>query len=915
MTLQLIIDSKFNSAGVREAEKQVLNLAKNIGTQMQAQGPGNFLENQLGTINDGTIAMVKERIAQVNQLAEAYKNAAVQQYSLGNVAIGDKLSSYSNSLRSSADNMQALTGATEKNVVATEKQGSTFDLINNKFAKFSFNLFVLQGTINTITRLLSQMFNTLMEGASIADRSNSFNTLLENAGVNAEAMRSQLMQASQGVVTLDAAMRPTIQLMKAGVPEVANMSGKLLQMAVASAKLSGDLSQTEHIYTTLVRGIVRGSPLLIDNADIYLKLGDATERYAQSIGKTVEQLSQQEKIIATARAVEEQGDAIIALGEEVQSSAQFYQQMKTDATEAWNAIKSAAAESLSTIAANQREAVLAAADLRNQLKGMSEEQQDFWRRFNEVKHDQPLRVLAEGFLFAGSTIVEVVKFIITALGDLWNAFTTTMHYGAQVIDIFTKMKTGEVTVAEGMRILRESTVEVNEALADGLNPADEWNEAVSNIKDRSREAAVNLGLLPTEMQNIGDAAQAEANKVASAFEQMSAGIQAAIEARTGIDAQFGEKRADIEEDLADKIKDINEDLADKLVDISSGLRDKLLDLNNKYKEDVANLAQETAEELQSIDEELADKLADATETATKSREDAYSDRNKGIEDAQEKHQKKLLDIERRYEASRLKALIDRDARALFEAEQARAQGRDEANEDLDDQIKDEEEKLKEKINSINELEEERRQDAIEAANKRRNDALEAQAKELQDLKDNFAKQKAEAQKAANEQRQDAIRSANEKRRDAQEHYRDSLQDLDEWYREQLMLQKERQLQEKLSELEHLNEMGELTQDHLNELKGMWTDYNSFVGGSTGAGGVSSGGGTILNTSNNPNNVSGVNGGRIGSLTRSDNAGNLGDWSNWVGPYGVTLNIKSNDQTLQDVLRSGTYEYMLEALNE
>lgn len=914
MTLQLIIDSKFNSAGVREAEKQVLDLAKNIGTQMQAQGPGNFLENQLGTINDGTIAMVKERIAQVNQLAEAYKNAAVQQYSLGNVAIGDKLSSYSNSLRSSADNMQALTGATEKNVLATETQGGVLDFINNKFNKFAFGLFVVQGAIGTVTRLIGQMTDALIEGASIADRSNAFNVLLEDVGVNAEAVKAQLIGASQGAITLDAAMRPTIQLMKAGVPEVANMSGKLLEMAVASAKLSGDLGQTEEIYTTLVRGIVRGSPRLIDNADIYLKLGDANERYAESIGKTVEQLSAQDKIIATALAVEEQGDSIIELAEKVDSTAITFQNLATDAKEAGQILLSEFSTGAGAAIEALQDLFVEYVTLQAAVQGFRDEQLTAWKDLAEAFANNPFSTFVESVIVGATFVVESIKFLIQAFSDLNNAVIQTSQMGAKAIDIFFKVASGSITAADGLAQLKAVAVETANALADGLDPSQEWEEAMGNVSDRAREAAINIGLISPEMEGLGATAEQEANRVSDAFNDLSAGIQAAIEARTGIDAQFADKREGIEEDLADKIKDINEDLAKRLADISSGLKDKLIEINEKYKEDVINLSEDTAEELQSIDEDLADKLADATETATKSREDAYKDRNKGIEDAQEKHQQKLLDIERRYEAARMKALIDRDARALFEAEQARAQGRDEANEDLDDQLKDEEDKLKEKIDKINELEEERRSDAIEAAEKRRKDALEAQAKELQDLKDNFAKQKQEATKAANESRQDAIRSANEKRRDAQEHYRDSLQDLDEWYQEQLMLQKERQLQEKIRELEHLNEMGELTQDHINELKGMWNDYNGFVSGSTGGGGTSSVGGMTGGGASTQAGSSTGGGGTLSGITGGGTP-NVGDWSNWTGPNGLTLNIKSNDQTLQDVLRSGTYEYMLEALNE
>lgn len=911
MTIQLIIDSKFNSAGVREAEKQVSDLIKNIETQFRSQGASSFLENSFGTITDDTKAIIQERIAQVEQLAAAYKNAAIQQYAIGNPAQAEGLLKYSNSLERTAGSMRELTAATQDQNQEQSKSGGILDFINNSFNKFAFSLFVVRGAINTITSAIGQMTDALIEGASIADRSAAFNVLLEDAGVNAQALRASLIGASQGALTLDAAMRPTLQLMKANVPEVAGMSDELLKIAVASAKLSGDLSQTEQIYTTLVRGIVRGSPRLIDNADIYLKLGDAVESYAASIGKSIEELTPEDKIRATAYAVTEQGQAIVELADQVDSTAITFQNFKTDAEEAGQALLSA----VSTGAAHAinwfTDLVLAMGDATAAMWGFSEESQDSLRSFREAFAENPFSTFVETVLVGATYVSQAISGLWREMVEFFRSIVNGTQLAAESIGIlFDIIQQGGKPTEAQLQRLNQIMEEGQQTMIDGLNPTNLFNENMQNVSDRAKDAAINLGLVVPEMDDLAasaDAAAAQNARLSSSFDELSAGIQASIEARTGLDAQYRDRKVDIEEDLRDKIVDINEDLAEKLQDISSGLQEKLIDLNSKYQEDLAKVAEDTAEKLQDIDEDLADKLQDISEGSGESREQAIKDSNKSIEDAHEDHQKKLRDIERKYEAARMKALIDRDARALFEAEQNRKTEREEANEDLSDKIKEEQEKLQEQIEKINELEEKRRQEAIEAAEKRRKDAIEAQQKELDDLKKALDKAREEARKNADKQRQDAVQNANERRSDAQEHYRDSLVDLDDWYREQLLRQKEANLQQKINELEHLEEMGELTQAHLDELRGMWNDYNNFVGGATGAVPGGGGGGSIGGATPGGGGTW-QGGGQIGGAVNA-NAGQANQWN----MQNMKLQINSNDKMLEEVLRSSTYDYMLEAI--
>lgn len=75
-------------------------------------------------------------------------------------------------------------------------------------------------------------------------------------------------------------------------------SGDLLKIAKAASALNPKLGNTAFVFESLVRGIKRSSPLIIDNANIVLKLGEAYSAYADELGVTVEELSSTQKQMA-----------------------------------------------------------------------------------------------------------------------------------------------------------------------------------------------------------------------------------------------------------------------------------------------------------------------------------------------------------------------------------------------------------------------------------------------------------------------------------------------------------------------------------------------------------------------------------------------------------------------------------------
>jgi hypothetical protein len=88
-------------------------------------------------------------------------------------------------------------------------------------------------------------------------------------------------------------------------------SDQLLAIAKAANRLNPTLGSTTFLYESLARGIKRSSPLILDNLGLVVKIGDANEKYAKSLGKTVGELTAEEKQMALLNATLKAGNVLI----------------------------------------------------------------------------------------------------------------------------------------------------------------------------------------------------------------------------------------------------------------------------------------------------------------------------------------------------------------------------------------------------------------------------------------------------------------------------------------------------------------------------------------------------------------------------------------------------------------------------
>lgn len=193
-------------------------------------------------------------------------------------------------------------------------------------------------------------------GAQSLTTKASFETLMQSVG-QSSGLLDQLKTAAGGTVTeMGLMQQANVALAGASgqlATEMAAALPQLLEAGRAAAMLNPAMGDAAFMFQSLVTGIKRGSPMLIDNTGITLKLGEATEAYAASIGKGVTELTAQERSIAILRAtLESSGTLIEQVGGNLNTMTSDLQRSKVAVEELKTAFAELTAPTVATGAGN-----------------------------------------------------------------------------------------------------------------------------------------------------------------------------------------------------------------------------------------------------------------------------------------------------------------------------------------------------------------------------------------------------------------------------------------------------------------------------------------------------------------------------------------------------------------------------------
>lgn len=141
----------------------------------------------------------------------------------------------------------------------------------------------------------------LKSGAELDQLTQSFEFLTEQAGFSSDALLSSLQDVSAGTISNADLILSANKAMSLGVGGSMEEIAELMEVARLKARNMG--ITTEQAFDDIVTGLGRGSAMILDNLGITVKVGEANEQYAASIGKTVDELTAQEQKQALMNAV------------------------------------------------------------------------------------------------------------------------------------------------------------------------------------------------------------------------------------------------------------------------------------------------------------------------------------------------------------------------------------------------------------------------------------------------------------------------------------------------------------------------------------------------------------------------------------------------------------------------------------
>lgn len=179
------------------------------------------------------------------------------------------------------------------------------------------NLSAMRQTIGRVTKVLGAagLIGLMLKAVDVTDKLAARSLELQNVSKNLAISIDGARKATRGAVD-------DFQLMKAANNavslQVVQSGEEFTALADAATKLGARVGRTaEESLADLVTALGRASPLILDNLGVTVKVGEAQRRYAAQLGKTVEQLTEDEKaqafrIVAMERILEVSKDVELA---------------------------------------------------------------------------------------------------------------------------------------------------------------------------------------------------------------------------------------------------------------------------------------------------------------------------------------------------------------------------------------------------------------------------------------------------------------------------------------------------------------------------------------------------------------------------------------------------------------------------
>ena len=580
-------------------------------------------------------------------------------------------------------------------------------------------------------KIAQEFGEALKEGATGKDVRDSFENLADSVGVNAERLLASMKDAARGTVTEIELMRQANRAFIAGGAEFALAIPQLFEIARAAAVSTGQ--DVTFVLDSLTKGIAKASIKLIDNAEVYIKVGEAVEEYAEKLGTTADELDVVSRRQAILQAVLEQGQGLVGdVGAEAENAADAFRKYETAVLDAKQATSEFFIDLIGPGAAGQ---IKALTDVTVSLSGI-------------IQTLALLKIASGGGLIAGIFGTGKLAGSVTKLAGVLPSVIVglaSFALGAKASDLVIQSLADEIEDVTGVKLpsFAKQLSFLKIRFLEGELAAQKYYREINQLGEFSEETQAAQAAAGQELDRTLDRLTAgrqayieyiavirELNSVLADGEQaIQAMSQAVFDASqmmrgaVGGMAEVLKEQADAAKELEERFKkaaEVKPDIERALKAISN-LMERRNDLVRDYNRDLEDEMRKHNRKLEELFIDAAFDRADAIRDHGKEIAESETGYQREVEDAHRQHRFRVEDIERRFQRRMLeirerfaltvsKAARRRDVLAIINAREQRQIEEQSARRDRDDSLYEEARSYQEALRQAQEAFQERKQE-------------------------------------------------------------------------------------------------------------------------------------------------------------------------------------------------------------
>jgi hypothetical protein len=195
-----------------------------------------------------------------------------------------------------------------KNDKINQYNEQQFGKTEGLLTKLKNNWVVAAASITAAYMAAQKAWNLADQAAKYEQSAVAFHTMATSMGKDATTEFNKIREASKGLIDEKSLTEATNKALSLGIP----LESIAALMEIAQAKSRDMGTTTQQAFSDIATGVGRASPLILDNLGLVMKVGSANEQLAAKLGKSTEELTDQEKKTAILNATLEAGKEAVA---------------------------------------------------------------------------------------------------------------------------------------------------------------------------------------------------------------------------------------------------------------------------------------------------------------------------------------------------------------------------------------------------------------------------------------------------------------------------------------------------------------------------------------------------------------------------------------------------------------------------